>query len=233
MSWKELLMGKRYRLLSYPLGRWTPLYGDTKPLKIYLEREINKGDSCNMAVVSFSNHLGTHIDAPRHFNDFERAIAEYDIEELIFEYPGLIECPKKKNELVMPQDLSDYGKSLKEWDLLLIRTGFFKFRGMKEYYTSNPGISPKAADWLRDNYPFIRGVGIDSLSISAFGQRQLGREAHRIFFQKEGYAGEPLVIIEDMDLAGDLSGLKRVFVVPLYVEGVDSMPATVIGEFRI
>lgn len=209
------------------------MYGDIAPLNIKIERDLNRGDTCNVAIVAFSNHLGTHIDAPRHFNSSGRPIAEYDIEELIFEHPRLIESPKKTNELVMPQDLSIYGKDLKECDLLLIRTGFFRFRETKEYCTHNPGISSEAADWLRNNYPFIRGVGIDSLSISPFRQRELGREAHRIFFQKEGYPGKPLIIIEDMNLSGDLRNLKRIFVIPLYVEGVDSMPATIIGEFNM
>lgn len=224
-------MGKRYRLLSYPLDRKTPLYGDTRPLKIHLERELNKGDSCNTAIVTFSNHLGTHIDVPKHFDNSGRAIVDYDIEELIFDSPRLIECPKEMNELVMPQDLESYEEDLKGCELLLIRTGFFKFRGNEKYCTYNPGISQETADWLRRNYPHIRGIGIDSLSITAFQYRDLGRETHRIFFQKEGYPGEPLIIIEDMNLAGDLSELKKVFVVPLIVEGVDSMPATVIGEF--
>jgi kynurenine formamidase len=226
-------MGKRYRLLSYPLNRKTPLYGDTKPLEVHLDREISKGNSCNTAMVTLSNHLGTHIDTPRHFSDCGRAIAEYDIEELIFESPRLIGCPREMNELVRPQDLKDYEENLKECDLLLIRTGFFKFRGNKEYCISNPGVSPETADWLRSNYPHIRGVGIDSLSISAFQYRDLGRKAHQIFFQRNGYSGEPLIIVEDVNLGGDFGGLKRVFVIPLYVEEVDSMPATVIGEFEI
>jgi len=216
-----------YKLLSYPLNENTPLYGDTDPLKIKPVRQIKSGDSCNTALVTFSNHMGTHVDAPKHFFDSGRSISEHSINELIFDLPFILDCPKKDGEMIEPDDLM----AIERCDLLLIRTGFHKFRKNKIYRTQNPGISEKAAHYIRHKHPCIKAVGIDTISISSYQNREEGRKAHRMFLKNDDFSGCPLILIEDMDLNADLRKLSRVFVVPLFIEGVDSVPCTIIGEF--
>ncbi|MCX5749191.1 MAG: cyclase family protein [Candidatus Saganbacteria bacterium] len=216
-----------YRLLSYPLNEKTPMYGDTRPVMIEPCKQISRGDDCDTAYVTFSNHSGTHIDAPKHFHAKGRSLSQFGAEEFIFERPRMMDCPKNEDKLVMPDDIKDSAGC----DLLLIRTGFFKFRGSEKYRLNNPGISADAALWIREKCPGIRAVGIDTISITAFQKRPEGKRAHHTFLDPDAKTGKPVLLIEDMDLSGDLAGLKKVFTVPLYFEGVDSMPCTVIGEF--
>ena len=75
------------------------------------------------------------------------------------------------------------------------------------YATNNPGLHPDLGRWFRVNYPEIRAVGMDWISISSFAHRETGREAHRAFLDPDG-AGQPIVILEDMDLSSDLQNLK-------------------------
>lgn len=217
-----------YKLLSYVLNERTPSYGDSSHLSIRYDRKMAENDSCNTATISLSNHLGTHIDAPKHFDQNGRAIASYSIDELIFDKPQIIDCPKKENEFVKKEDLN----SMSDCNLLLIRTGFYKLRSDKRYCLNNPAISAEAAEYLRKEHPHIKAIGIDSLSVAPFQSREEGRKTHRILLNDKGYSGQPMLLIEDMDLSFSESKLVKVYVAPLFVEGVDSMPCTVIGEFE-
>ncbi len=98
------------------------------------------------------------------------------------------------------------------------------------YSCDNPGIHPEVGGYLRELFPRIRAIGIDWISISPYQNRELGREAHRAFFDQEG-RNNPVLLIEDMDLSNDLKGLTEVWASPLRVERVDSAPCTVIGGF--
>lgn len=216
-----------YKLLSYPLNGKTPIYGKKYFFRSKAERQIKKGDTCNTFVLTFLNHCGTHIDAPRHFFNRGRPIAEFNIKELIFSRPFMIDLPKPSNGLIKKEDLENISKC----DILLIRTGFYKFRRLDKYIFQNPGISAEAADSIRRRYPFVRAIGIDSISISGYQNRPEGRQAHRILLTKNGYLGKPLLLIEDMNLARLIPALKKIYVVPLFMEKIDSAPCTVIGEY--
>ena len=217
-----------YRLLSYPLSADTPLYGDTEPVKIDLKQQALEGDSCiTTARVSFSNHSGTHVDAPRHFFRNGKALDAYSIEELVFTSPRLIDCPKNDGELISCEDLKSLTPGC---DLLLLRTGSYKKRGDEVYRLNNPGIAPEAAEWIRSSRPSVRAVGIDTISVSAYQNRQAGRRTHQAFLKDKGFPGKPVLLIEDMDLAGNIEELRKVYVVPLFFQGIDSMACTVIGE---
>ena len=210
-------------MLSYPLSSSTPVYGKLKKVEITYDKAIARGDSCNIASIALCNHGGTHIDAPKHFDDRGRSLYEYGIEELIFIAPYLLDCPKGQDEMVLPEELTGIDKKC---DILLIRTGFHRFREQEIYRLHNPGISPQAAEYLCANYPNLRAIGIDSLSISAFQRREEGRLAHQVLLTRD----RPVLLIEDLKLTDDVKGLKRVFAVPLFVEGIDSLACTVIGE---
>src|SRR3989339_300793 len=216
-----------YKLLSYMLSNETPLFGETAPVVVSFDKKISANDSCNSATVSFSGHSGTHIDAPRHFYQDGRSISQYRIDELIFNHPQLIDCVKGDNELI---DISDL-ESIGDCDLLLIRTGFYKFRSEKRYRINNPGISVAAAEWLRQAHPHIKAIGIDSISISGFQMREEGRNAHRMLLGDNIRLGAPVLLIEDMDLSFMEGKLKKVYVFPLFIEGPDSLPCTIVGEF--
>lgn len=219
-----------YRLLSYHLKENTPLYGNTRPMRLYLKVKYSDKDiSIRETRIDFPGHCGTHIDAPRHFYRKGKEISQFEIERLIFSNPRIIDSAKGENGLIEPCDLKNLSQKN---DLLLLRTGFYKHRKKARYRTSNPGISPQAAAYIRERFPNIRAVGIDTISITPFKQRQLGRMAHKIFLKSSGYPGEAVLLLEDMDLSGQLRSLVKVFVAPLFITGADSMSCTVIGEFK-
>jgi kynurenine formamidase len=221
----------KYRILSYQIDENTPIYGSTPKPTINPYRKISKGDGSNSCIITIHNHTGTHVDAPRHFIPGGKAISDYSFVDLIFNNPLLIECPTEPGKLIELEDIPT--QELEGVDCLLLHTGFGRLRDRdKEIYrTQNPGISPEVISWLRKEYPAIRCICIDSISISSFMHRERGREAHTVaFIRREGF-GEPLLLIEDMNL-NTVSGnfqLRKVVVIPWQISGVDSAPCIVLA----
>lgn len=223
----------KYVLLSHTIDENTPLYGNTPAPRILSHSRISNGDSSNTSILSIHNHTGTHIDAPKHFIDDGKAISEYTLDELVFNNPIIVDCPKDDASLITSDDLQHTSHMLQNSDCLLLRTGFGRFRSEERYRTHNPGIAPETILWIRREYQNIRCIGIDSISISSFQHRSAGREAHKAAFVIETGLGEPLLLIEDMDLdVLSSSELKYVIVFPWQVNNIDSAPCNVLAEIE-
>ena len=222
----------KYRILSYPIDENTPVYGSTPKPIINPYREISKSEGSNSYIITTHNHTGTHVDAPRHFIPDGNAISDYSFDDLIFNNPILIDCPKEPGELIELVDIPT--QKLEGVDCLLLRTGFGRFRDSEQkiYRTQNPGISPEVILWLRKEFPAIRCICIDSISISGFMHRERGREVHTVaFIRREGF-GEPLLLIEDMNLntVSAKDKLRMLVVIPWQISGIDSAPCIVLAE---
>lgn len=210
-------------LLSHPLSSTTPGFGGAMPFAAEIASSIAAGKSSNSAIWRFSNHAGTHIDMPSHFSDSGRTITDFKPETWFFKKPFLVDYSAKPDELIEGGDwLSAVPK---ETDLLMIRSGFEKFRGQESFWQHNPGLAPEFAGWLRQHLPQVRCVGFDFISLTAFQHREIGREAHRQFLKSD----RSILIIEDMALAKYHSGIKSLIVSPLLVTGADGAPVTVFG----
>ncbi len=219
----------KWTKLSYDLGINTPLYPDTPPIQITQHKSIIKGDSSNSFMITFSNHSGTHIDAPKHFWQEGKSINDYSINDLIFYHPMIADCPKKPTEVIEIDDLKALPSD--DTDILLIRTGIYTYRQKdpETYSYKNPCVSPKLALYLRENFPNLRAIGLDSISVASRSNRSLGKETHQILLDETRFDGPALLILEDMDLSRDIKRIKELIVSPLFIDGVDSAPVTVFG----
>lgn len=52
--------------LSHITSSETPAYGDSA-FEVTNEKQLCCGDSCNTVSIKMFNHIGSHLDAPRHF----------------------------------------------------------------------------------------------------------------------------------------------------------------------
>ncbi|MFA5148730.1 MAG: cyclase family protein [Dehalococcoidales bacterium] len=221
---------KRYIRLSYDIGRKTPLYPGTPEVTIEKLKDMANGGHCNTYKVAFSNHTGTHIDAPAHFYENGRRISGYSPEELVFNRPLIIDVPKEAGEAIGADDLSGrigQGKP----DALLIRTGFQKYRQTdpERYCSGNPYLSPPAAEYLKRSLPGLRAIALDCISVATHSNRDAGIEAHRTLLKEEGPERRAILLIEDMYCPQALGHIDELIVMPVFIEEVDSSPCTVIG----
>lgn len=216
------------RYLSYPFSTINPVYGNPSlKMDIGHVKSILRGDSCNVMRFTMENHWGTHIDCPAHFFERGAKITDYAAEMWVFRKPFVVNLALLENQLIMPQDIRHVSEGS---DLVLIKSDFSRYRGTEKYSVHNPGISSEVAEWLREKHPSVRAIGFDFISISPYQNREVGRKAHQAFLNSDD-GSMPLLIIEDMDLSPDLTGLKEVMAFPLRIIGLDSAPCTVIGIF--
>jgi arylformamidase len=215
-------------LLSYPLGKTTPIYPGAPSVEITPHRLIADGYRYNSYKVNLWNHAGTHVDSPRHVYEEGPTLSELDIFHFIYTRPVFIDIPVLDDELITPQQLHDSLGSQKDWDFIGIRTGFGQHRLIDpaRYIRHNPGLSAQAANWLVSRFPNLRAIAVDLISITGAVHAEAGWEAHRILLHPEN----PKLIIEDVNLPLDLPPIKKITVAPLFIEGIDSCWCSVIAE---
>lgn len=203
-----------------------PVYGGNAGLNLTHVKNIDQGDSCNTWRFCLESHWGTHVDCPSHFFVDGQKVSDYPSEFWLFRKPQVVEIGANPGQIITRENLSCDINS--ETDIILFQSQWWKFRGKEIYSKRNPGLHPGLALWLRQDFPAVRAVGLDWISISSFENREMGREAHKAFLNPNGQ-GYPILIVEDMNLSTDLRNLKEVWVAPLLVEGIDSAPCTVMG----
>lgn len=216
--------------LSYPLGRGTPSYGNKAVMEIEAISSMAGGDTSNSSRWLIPNHLGTHIDFPKHFVEGGKCADDYPASFWRFDSVAVIHTGETKPAMMIGPELIEKNGVPPKTELLIIVTGFYKFRGEPVYWRENPGFKPYLADCIRGACPEIRAIGFDSISLSSFADRPLGREAHRAFLG----GPRPILPIEDMDLSTIERGTKieDVIVAPLRVSGADAAPCTVVARIE-
>ncbi|EJF06986.1 putative metal-dependent hydrolase [Thiovulum sp. ES] len=213
------------KFLSYLLNSETPTYGNRNRFEIEKKSSILNGDVANDSSISTTTHIGTHLDMPFHFHQNGQTITDFSADFWFFNQPIFIEIQPK--DFLIYDDVIEQLEKINERDsdILIIKTGICHFREEEKFWKENYGFSEKLYDYLISNFPKIRIIGFDSISISSFQNRIEGRKAHKKFLNPE----KPILILEDMDLR-NVKTLSKIFVSPLRIENSDGIPCTVFGE---
>jgi len=220
--------------LSHNLSESTPFYSALPAPRLDQIYDLAKGDDCNSFYLTTSNHAGTHVDGPRHFNPEGRRIAEYDLNDLVFHKIAVIDVPTSDEHLIVPDDLSGCLSIASDIEVLLLRTGFARFRGdAVRYVERSPGFSRAGAEFLMDRFPSLKALAVDFVSIAAIAHMEEGCDAHRVFLGCKGYAQRSILLIEDALLPANLPPMQRLFLIPWMVDGLDSAPCVLFAETEI
>lgn len=192
------------------------------------------GNFANTFKSILPNHCGTHYDAPFHFNANGPRITELPVEYFWFENVVTLDIPKAPEEGVRQEDLERKEEEIKKADLLLLKTGFYKYRSEepKTYSARGPYMDPGACRYLVDNFPDLRCIGFDFLSIGS-PCNDLSVAAHQALLGC--YKDKFITGIEDMNLEPLYridKKIRRVIVAPLRMAKVDSSQVTVIADFE-
>ena len=100
----------------------------------------------------------------------------------------------------------------------------------KRQYKNNYGFHPDVYDYLIEYFPSVRVFGFDTISVSSFSHRMIGREAHKRFLNPI----KPILLLEDMDLRDIRENIKfdTLVIAPLRIANCDGLPCTVMGFIR-
>jgi kynurenine formamidase len=192
---------------------------------------IADGEVANLGVLRLCDHFGSHLDAPNHFDDQGRKIADVPLDRFVYDRPRLVEIPKDDGELVTRQELEAHDAVVREADVLLIRSGWSRVRSddPERYAERGPGVSPEACEYLIEQ-PGLKAIALDFISLASYHRLDPeGILAHQILCGV-GRDDRYVIIIEDIDLSRYPAGAQRVYAIPLFAVGADSSPCTVFAE---
>ena len=217
--------------LSYILDKDTPTYGNRNKFVCEKKSDISKGDVANDSSIETTVHIGTHIDMPYHFFENGQTIEDFDIN--YFSSENILYLDFIPKNLIIKYDLIALLEKVtnkEAYEFLIVKTGICDKRDKELFWKSNYGFDPSLAEYIRKNFPKIRIIGFDSISVSSFENRLLGREAHRTFLDSQ----KPLLILEDMDLTrlNEHSKIEKMDIVPLRIAKCDGLPCTVLAEVK-
>ena len=213
--------------LSYILDETTPTYGNKNKFEKTKKSDISCGDVANDTTIITTVHIGTHIDMPYHFYENGQTIEDFDASFWSFKKPLVVDI--NQDELMVNKGLIEKLNKIYDigYDILIVKTAICYRRENKDFWDQNYGFHPDIYDFLIKNFPKIRIFGFDSISVSSFTSRMLGRESHKRFLNPKN----PILLLEDMDLReiDEKSKFKEIIVSPLRISKCDGLPCTVFG----
>jgi len=217
--------------LSHIISQSTPAYGNRDRIFIRDNSSILKGETANSSCWVFSNnHIGTHIDSPRHFSATGLKTQDISPNDFFYDKVGFVDITCTNGILIGINDLKKIEDTLqKDIELLIIRTGYEQYRAEDKYWNDSPGLAAELADHLRTHFPHLRCVGFDFISLTSWNFRAEGRISHKAFLCPEG-GKKSLLVIEDMALAGIQTTIRSVVVAPIFVEDGNGGAVTIFAD---
>lgn len=196
----------------------TPVYPGDPGIEIVQHAALARGDAANVTLLRFGAHTATHVDAPAHFIEGARKVAELSLDALV----GRARVAR------VPEDVRaiDAGAVEKlvprgtERVLFKTRNSAFWSERRGEFQADFTYISGAGARALVERG--VRLVGIDYLSVEQFKSDNF--ETHTTLLARG------VVIIEGLDLSGVSEGDYELICLPLKIEGGtgDGAPARAI-----
>lgn len=200
--------------ISWPVNTRTPIYPGDCPYRVKPNLSMSGGDFCNLSSFEMSMHLGTHIDAPLHFNNKGKAIQDLDLSIFLGE-AKVIEIDSLT--MVTAKDIREHAGqfSIEAGDRVLLKIPRNEaLLDKSEYCDDFVGIDQSAARFLVEKGAVL--VGIEYLSI----EKPVGDayDAHRILLDNG------VIILEGIDLRKVKRGIYFLACQPLNLEGANGSP---------
>ena len=165
-----------FKILSYPIKDGDPTWPGNPTCSLEPHTSIAKGDTANTATIHLFNHYGTHLDGPMHFNPNGISLDKVPVERFFYQKPLVIDVPKKAGEKILTEDLMPYKDQIAQADFLFLRTGFWKKRKSDPsvYENNGPAVGSAAATYLRENFPNLKAIGLDFVSLASYSDGKDG-----------------------------------------------------------
>lgn len=192
--------------ISQPVSPATGAWPGDTPFSYRWTWSMQGGSSCNVSAVTASPHVGTHADAPLHFDPEGPGISEVKLDR----YVGscwVLQGPRDRN--IEARDLD--GVEFERYPRLLIRT---RETSEASFPTSFVALTPDAAKRLDDLGVTL--IGLDTPSMDPFDSKDL--PAHKVL------AASRIAILENLVLAHVTPGPYELLALPLRWEGLDASP---------
>ncbi|MFP4188387.1 MAG: cyclase family protein [Halobacteriales archaeon] len=161
--------------------------------------------------LSFSSHVGTHVDAPAHMLRDGKTVDEYAVDRFVGE---AVVVDVHEYNPIGPETVRDAGDA----DMVFLRTGHVeRSYGDDGYYDNHPIVAEEAAEKLVDRG--VRTVGLDAPSPD-----EPPYPVHDILL------GNDVLLLENLTNLGAVGdGPFICYALPLNIADADGAPCRVIG----
>lgn len=197
MRWLDVSIALREGMVVWP--------GDA-PFQFAPSSRIADGASCNTSTLSLPTHVGTHCDAPWHFEDDGKRLHEID-PAVYFGPAEIVHLPEVT--VITEADLP----ARKLPSRVLFKTSNSDYPEEDPFNTAFVGLDESAARRLVADG--VKLVGIDYLSIAPYKN---SAPTHHALLQNDVF------IVEGLRLKGVPAGPCEFVVLPMPLHGADGAP---------
>ncbi|MBP8640150.1 MAG: cyclase family protein [Oscillospiraceae bacterium] len=160
--------------LSYTMEEKMPVWPTHARFGATIYESYEYGDVALQSMVSFGEHCGTHIDAPRHFIPGACPVDLLPTSSVMGRGVKIEAGFVKPRGLLTLESILNFEQEngeIKKGDIVMIHFGWdAKYRlqpDSHEFLSDWPGLSGEAAEYLAGKK--VSAVGCDALSLDAFG----------------------------------------------------------------
>lgn len=209
----------RYIDLTLPIEEGMPVWpGDQGPE--FREVTSLEQDGYAVQTICFSNHLGTHLDAPSHVIKGGITLDRVPLETLIGKAAILDFTGKGKNERITREELQPHGDILYQGARVLIRTGWDSQYGSSSFFRDFPCLTLEAAQILAERG--IALLGMDTPSPSPIDDPE--QSIHKTLL------GAGIVLLEGLTNLHLINGNEcELLVLPPLFSGFSGSPCRVVA----
>jgi kynurenine formamidase len=210
--------------LTHTLNPDVPTWEYSKGFISRIEMDYSQG--CRVQSYEMAAGIGTHMDAPAHFFQDGKQIAEIPLNALIAPC-FVIDVSKKAHPdyLILQSDIEEFENThgvISEGSFVIGNTGWFKkWKNPKKYRNQDrsgkmhfPGFSPEAVSLLLKRK--IVGIGIDTLSPDG---PNVAFPVHRSLLKADKYIVENLTALDRIPPTG-----ATIILLPLKIDDGTESP---------
>ena len=202
--------------ISLTISPELPTWPGDPRIELELIQSMDQGAHVNVTKINTGLHIGTHVDAPRHFINEGRTVEQLPLDVLtgpcyVVQLPDGVEA--------ITAEVLDRTEITSDMKRVLFGTSNSHFwaKGEAKFQTDFVAITEDGAEWLVKRG--VQLVGIDYLSIAPYDE---SIPTHVTLLE----AG--VVVVEGLNLSSIMRGFYDLYCLPLKIAGSDGAPARAI-----
>jgi arylformamidase len=210
--------------LSQPFSGDMP-HSDVLPSPEFETLKHLSEDGVNVQQYRVSTHVGTHVDAPRHFIEDGETIGELSLNRFAGE-AVVLDCSRDDPSKITVADVEDCAGTVGTGDIVLLSTGWEDRYGTADY-EPHPWLSVGLAEWFVDRD--IKLLGVDTITPDIPTSRRpdgwAEHPVHRVLL------GEGVLVAEHLNNLARHTGQRlQVQGFPINIAGGDGAPTRFVGR---
>ena len=198
--------------ISPPIDASSPVFPGDTPFQLNWSAQISENCPVNVSAITLSPHVGSHADAPLHYDPAGLAIGQVDLHTFLG--PCRVIHAIGVGALITMQHLDHQLQDLPE--RILVKT-YEKFP-LEQFDTQLTAFAPETLIALADLG--VKLIGIDSASIDPADSKTLA--SHQVIRQRN------MRVLENLQLDDIQEGDYELIALPLKLMSADASPVRAI-----